>query len=1070
MKTEDGRILFELKPCETAAHRTLQRLLDEGFAEKTSDEFVSVPSGNIYELDRGEMDSLGLPEFYPFDILVKTKGPYASPEFCFESCWMTSAPLGNYLRLVERDEVFARLCVGDEEIEYMLTTGQYSLLQKIDAFNSLPAEEKTAVLNCIRIDEIQKSSRSALAVLDKALEQKKIVVPERVKLKFDKSENGFEILPEIKNVDSEKFLQKFDDDDSVSDRYSIFENGEKKIVVLDEPLRKELEKVKTIRDKVQTNSDPKALEDFIQDSQKYLDPEYIDISELYSERVIGIGLYKPKVYPFISQYKSDWIPTFVIAEKAQDPNNPTPKKGQTVSIKNREELKKFKKSYAQALEEGKPSVKFGEAEIPIDEIPAMIEHAEKVFVRQPKEPPAPEQVLIIKENMEDEDFGQATSLELPKKLLLHEDPALKKEITLKNYQQEGIAWLQYLMREKKVGCLLADDMGLGKTLQVLYLIDWHYRTQQSKKPYLIVAPVILLENWESEFQKFFNSNMSVHCIERIPKDGQAAENFIQEHSFKHLMIMSYECMRRGQLTLGKIDFSIIAMDEAQKIKEPGTLVTNAAKALKGDFKIAMTGTPVENTFMNLWCVVDFSVPGLLGCAKDFAKVFQAPLKKASPEEIDALGEKLHGWLGGYFLRRLKTDVAKDLPSKTPIYRRSPMPKVQFQRYWNEILRPTGEKYNGLQKIQELKKISDHPDFGEKNWEDLSVDDLIEHSAKLKATMEILEEIRSKREKVIIFTERREMQKMLQKIVEEKFALDASVINGESSRTTKGSSGSRQATIDRFQEKSGFNVIIMSPLAAGVGLNVVGANHVIHYTRHWNPANENQATDRVYRIGQEKPVFIYYPMAVVENVPGIEKFKTFDEVLNELLERKIVLAKSSLYPTDQIEVKSEDFKEMLNMPCAPSENSEWLSEKSVDEMDDFLFEAFAAACFRKRGFDVTLTPRSGDHGVDVLASKGGENLAIQCKHLHLNTPKNRIGKIAVNEVYAGKEHYKSFPDLKPAVWTNGKFEMGAVAHAEATKTVLFDRERILQMLKENPVSWNDVHNCEHQRLLVFDADF
>lgn len=1059
MKVENGRILFELKTGETSARKILQRLLDEGFAEETS-QGISVSSGNIYELDRSEMDSLGLPEFYPFDILVKAKGLYQSPEFRFEASWMVAAPFGNYLPLTQRKEIFVRLRIGGEEIEYMLNAEQYSLLQKINAFNSLPSDEKTLALNCTQIDEIQKSSKSALAVLEKALEQKKIIVPERVKLKFDKSENGFEFSPEIENVGSEKFAQQFDDDDEVQDRYSIFERGEKKIVVLNEPLRKELGKLKTICEKVRKNPDPEFLENFVQNPGEYLDPEFVDVSELYSDRVIGIGLYKPKVYPFLSPYKSQWIPTFIISELEKNPDQ-----GKPFAIPDKETLADFEKSYANALAEGKLSVRFHDVEIPIGEVPAMIEHVRKTFDKPPKNS-EPSGVLLIKENIEGEDFVVDSRLELPKKLSLSKNPALKKEIELKDYQEQGVAWLQYLLQKEKYGCLLADDMGLGKTLQVLYLIDWHYRTQQTTKPYLIVAPVILLENWEKEFQKFFDSNLSVRRIARIPKDGTEAEDFIQNHSFKHLMLMSYECMRSGQLTLGKMDFSIIALDEAQKIKEPSTMVTNAAKALRGDFKIAMTGTPVENTFMNLWCIVDFAVPGFLGSAKNFAKRFQTPLRNATPGEIEKLGEELHQELGGYFLRRLKTDVAKDLPPKISVRQKVPMPDVQFQRYWDEICRPVDENFNGLQKIQELRKISDHPYCGEKIWEDCTATDLIESSAKLKATVEILEKIRAQKEKAIVFTERREMQKMLQKILDEKFSLDASIINGESSATSKGSSGSRQATIDRFQEKSGFNVIIMSPLAAGVGLNVVGANQVIHYSRHWNPAKENQATDRVYRIGQTKKVFIYYPMAVTDKLPVNDpsESKTFDEVLDELLERKLKLATSSLYPTDQIEVKLDDFGSLLNGSKGALANARMLSEKDVDEMDDILFEAFAAACFSKQGFDVKLTPKAGDYGVDVIAQKSGESLAIQCKHLHVKTSKeNSVGNQAVSEICAGKDHYKSVPNLKPVVWTNGNFSSAAVQLAHDTGTQLFNRADVFEMLKKNPVSWNDVHEQERKRL-------
>ena len=186
-------------------------------------------------------------------------------------------------------------------------------------------------------------------------------------------------------------------------------------------------------------------------------------------------------------------------------------------------------------------------------------------------------------------------------------------------------------------------------------------------------------------------------------------------------------------------------------------------------------------------------------------------------------------------------------------------------------------------------------------------EVVDTSARLLATMEILTDIHSKEEKVIIFAERKETQAMLQRVCRRSFGITPRIINGDtpsvgSLRTINRLS--RQQTIDEFQSTEGFNIIIMSPIAAGMGLNVTAANHVIHYSRHWNPAKEQQATDRAYRIGQEKDVYVYYPMAVSKD------FKAFDETLDELLSRKTKLATSTIFPTERVEVKQEEIAQML----------------------------------------------------------------------------------------------------------------------------------------------------------------
>ena len=218
-----------------------------------------------------------------------------------------------------------------------------------------------------------------------------------------------------------------------------------------------------------------------------------------------------------------------------------------------------------------------------------------------------------------------------------------------------------------------------------------------------------------------------------------------------------------------------------------------------------------------------------------------------------------------------------------------------------------KEFNILQTILQFREVSEHPYLFDSSLLRHSTDELIENSARLLATIPILDAIKQKNEKVILFAERKDIQKMLQRICLERYGFVAKIINGDTPSAVQyrfSGKQSRQASIDEYQSADGINVIIMSPLAAGMGLNVTAANHVIHYSRHWNPAKESQATDRAYRIGQKKDVYVYYPMAVCSS------FTSFDETLDNLLSRKSTLATATIFPTERVEVRPEDFCHIL----------------------------------------------------------------------------------------------------------------------------------------------------------------
>jgi SNF2 family DNA or RNA helicase len=259
------------------------------------------------------------------------------------------------------------------------------------------------------------------------------------------------------------------------------------------------------------------------------------------------------------------------------------------------------------------------------------------------------------------------------------------------------------------------------------------------------------------------------------------------------------------------------------------------------------------------------------------------------------------------MRRMKSDVAKDLPRKIEVRRQCEMPDVQRQAFVKVRNRyEQGIEDNMLITIMNLRAVSDHPYLYKDDISAYDPDSLVPASARMIVMMEMLDEIRTKGEKVIVFVERKEIQRALQRIFYAAYGIVAKIINGDTPASASASRGtmSRQQSIDAFQAVPGFNIIIMSPVAAGMGLNVTAANHVIHYSRHWNPAKESQATDRAYRIGQQRDVYVYYPMAVCRD------FVSFDMTLDELLSNKTMLATSTIFPTERTEVRQAEMAQRL----------------------------------------------------------------------------------------------------------------------------------------------------------------
>lgn len=897
----DGQTLgFEqwIDTDDSIYYQPLSVLADNGFAVVIPEGCV-VPYANIYQLSDMERLILGMPPVYNKTLFVRADGMLNAQDLQYQISYLESAPDGDVIPFARHENILAH---GSNE--YLLSERQYELVTAIEQFNATNTEERKPESNFLAFAEIKRLAKKADAVIDSYMANENVVAPDKMKIHIDRDAEGFTVVPEIDIEENGKFQDTFNKIRKVVDIYPIQrENGERVRVVVKPEQKEGLDVIKRNGGQHKSLSEMRKLVD---KATEYFSPDAFDLSELYSDRVIEIGIYKPRFYPFVSPYKSCWIAGATV----QTPENGTAQ----IAIKNIEDLEQLVDAIHTAELDSDVNVTFDGTMIDIGDARHLAKIARKQLL-QPGEPVeekdvrVAKEVLIIEENAEKLGYAvEKEGVEKASRYSLSSNPYLKKDFTLKGYQKEGVAWLQHLYRNKASGCLIADDMGLGKTLQILYFIDWHSRVHPEHKPYLIVAPVSLLENWEAEYQRFFDSpRLTVNRLSSFDIPRKFSKTLVDRMQKMDIILTSYEAMRNGQLNFCAVQFDVVALDEAQRIKTPGTMVTNAAKALKSHFRIAMTGTPVENTLVDLWCIMDFCVPGLLGNAKAFASLYQHPLKN-SDADIEEMGNEIHQRLGFFFMRRMKSEVAKDLPEKHEMKEKVAMPMRQessYQQELNDYI--TGIQPNILLTIMALREICDHPYLHDQSLHDRTEQDVVETSARLVATMRILEDISLRGEKTIIFAERKDTQAMLQRVCWKYLGLMPRIINGDTPSVGIRQSlnkMSRQSTVDEFQRKQGFNIIIMSPIAAGMGLNVTAANHVIHYSRHWNPAKEQQATDRAYRIGQEKDVYVYYPMAVSQ------KFKSFDETLDELLSRKSTLASSTIFPTERIEINREELGEML----------------------------------------------------------------------------------------------------------------------------------------------------------------
>ena len=462
------------------------------------------------------------------------------------------------------------------------------------------------------------------------------------------------------------------------------------------------------------------------------------------------------------------------------------------------------------------------------------------------------------------------------------------------YQSDGYGFMR-AHYETNTGVLLADDMGLGKTVQIIAFLS-HLFSIDHLSTALLVMPKSLIENWHRELSKFLPAARRIYIHQ-----GSSRYRFHEAVSQYDIVLTTYQTLARDQAMLGRIQWSCVICDEVQMIKNFKTVTANAVKGMNTKCRIAVTGTPVENRLSELWSIADFAQPGLLDSYQKFWKTFEKPISTGQDTNGE-LTNLLIQTLSPIFLRRTKEDVLADkLPVKQEHSIQLGMDCATKGLYQSIIDEVTNSDEQGmvLSAIQKLLMLCSHPRLVTGVGDILpSTPNLIRESPKLQWAVEILREIFRNGEKVILFTKFKRMQSILRRVILDEFGIDAEIINGEVT-------GNRLDVVKRFSDISGAGALILSPRAAGVGLTITAANHVIHYTREWNPAVENQATDRVYRIGQEKPVSVYYPILTAAD------FLCADEKLDQLLTSKRNLMQRVIIPAD-LTIRLNEFGDVLSV--------------------------------------------------------------------------------------------------------------------------------------------------------------
>jgi len=935
----------------------LQMLHEQGVAEQLPNGY-RLASCHAAALDNEQANILGLPERY---------------DGLFES-YVTGRTGGGAFRIdlaIQKEDKSLPFSfkgpimrVSDNE-KYLLDPPQLLALESIKQHTDMSTAQRNEAADLRLLAKLQTAQRSGMKVDLSHFDKFEIRVPDEIGvIATQLPDGGIRLCPSFGDGSSPETLDKRWGQIELSEDNGVLRVHNK--IVLFEP-----ERMRAIREVMQNRYIPEhKVEDFIKTPTAFLDASLVNLDIGFSIRVLGVGALRHIDFGADDAVKSDWFSAEGVPEPIVVIEH---------LVESEEDLRNLEERIVAARAHGAATITFEDHLLDISDDQAN-EYAidktrEQLATRyQRKEPETCSKEKLVTATVILKELDETASNLLERAKAAGKNHSIDWEGLARRpfpHQVEGVAWISGLFkaarRESKTdpyrlqGGLLADDMGLGKTYMTLAAMSEYLRGNDANaaadaKPILVVAPLSLLENWEDEVASTFKEtpfkdivvlqggrDLKKYRIKGADRESKQLAELIENDQIIHeaevryalhigpeagpnrldmnrrLVLTTYQTLRDYQLSLCMIDWGLVVFDEAQNIKNPNTLQTRAAKGLKADFKLLATGTPVENSLGDFWCLMDTAQPGLLGNWQTFRERWIAPIAGASSEDSLntrlRVGAELRAAVGTFMLRRVKEEQLQGLPEKV-IYSgvRQPenslivsddslseeMKGVQLSTYdqalqhYRETTLDDAKQNAALATLFRIRQVSLHPRLDKEM--DLVTENaacaraIMDESGKLQSLLRILDSVQSQGEKVIIFLITKKLQALLKLWLNQIYGLNISVINGDTTAIQRNQNQlSRKGLIEEFETKVGFNVLIMSPVAAGVGLTVVGANHVVHLERHWNPAKEAQATDRVYRIGQTKDVNVYMP-AVTH-----PKFDSFDVHLDRLLRGKLVLKDAVVTP-------------------------------------------------------------------------------------------------------------------------------------------------------------------------------
>lgn len=929
---------------------------------------------------------------------------------------------------------------------FRLDSDTFHVIEAMDRFNNSPPDTKTESA-LLRFHEIKGLATSIGAKLDKYLGAERVLLPSKLGVDIVPEPGGrISFVPKVEGVPQEGLTRAFFAEDDIESVYAVDDQAGGRVrVVFDNEQQEVLRRIQKIRhlggrSKSDVMRDPSAVFDGISGSVEFA----------FGPRVVGVGNFPFTVRPYLDSRTGIFdglnaanqrVSEYGLECRYADGST------ERIQFSSQQQIMQFRNEVADARSRGLGTVDFGGKAIPVTpELEGSLEQLLEVNHTKrplPAEANVSGQYVLIYTNENDLEYqGADTKLESQPKTEL---PVALSAIT-KAHQSAGYQWLHSNYGGSRSGCLLADDMGLGKTLQVLLFLaslieagalsdDKTASELPPWNPILIVAPIILIENetWQTDMRSFFRQEGSVfepllvlHGAElkryRSPEVqgretaiGQAALRLEELRKFR-VVLTNYETVVNYQHSFAKVRWSAVVTDEAQEYKTPSTKVSHAMKALNARFRIACTGTPVETRLFDIWNLFDFLQPGpLLGSATDFRRNYESQGDQGSG--LPKLKERLKlGSPDAFLLRRNKEEVL-DLPPKTEHYLNSPLSDSQINWHIDLLKRRSAntEESHPFSILHHLMRLSQHPALVPR-FEAPTAEQALRTCPKLQSVIECLKEIRAKSEKALIFTRSIDMQQLLALTLEHVFGFQVHIVNGATGKDGRQGIGkSRRAIVDAFRKSPGFNVLILSPDVAGIGLTIVEANHVIHYGRWWNPAKESQATDRVYRIGQTKPVHVYYPVASHPQ----RAFPTIDEKLDDLLRRRKQLAADFLSPMPTEEELQQELLNSMGVTDDAVPSQQLLTVDDLSNLTWDRFESLVALIESKYGRKIWLSPKCGDGGIDVISQLGSQVRLIQCKHSQWT---NVIEQQVLDELVASCDAFRASLQVagftfKPVLVTN-----------------------------------------------------